>query len=264
MQLYASSIRPGGEGPGAWSCCPDSFSSTSSSSSTGSSNTTRSSGSASSGHELVELSELPELFAFRRLFNRHTLFGFNGPFVQDMLIELCIRYLNSLSSMRSMSSSRSTSSGLIAQLGCDTSMWTRIIVSQDSMDVYPGKMWPFEIVLMLHRRRLALNKLIVLRTTIKKLVPPPLAAKIVEFLRRPPIHLTSDYLTRVHVPPGEVFVTLRRWFWMYGRLPVPRCLRRLVSVDRAHLREVKEEPTEPGRLHAAALAEPVRQRRRRA
>ena len=129
--------------------------------------------------------------------------------------------------------------------------------------VYPDEKWPYELVLMLHRRRLALNKLSVLRATINKLVTPQLATKIVEFLQLPRIHLTSSYLSRVFVPPGEVFVTMRRWFWLYGRLPVPRCLRRLVSVDAAHLRAIKVETTEPGHVHDAALVEPMTPRRRR-
>jgi hypothetical protein len=211
-----------------------------------------------------------QLFEFRGLFDRqtlveiskiivralwlNTLVEFNVLFGLGMLIKLSINYLSSLSSMSSTSSTSSRSAWL--------QMHARLLAVQ-FMEVYADEQWPHEIVLMLHRRRLALNKLSVLRSTIKKLASPPLVTKIVDFLRLPPIHLSSDYLTRVGVPTGEVYVTLRRWFWMWGGgLPVPRCLRRLVSVDAAHLRAVKEEPAEPGDSHATTLAEPMRQRQR--
>ena len=112
--------------------------------------------------------------------------------------------------------------------------------------VYRGEMYPHEIVLALHRRARAQQRLRLVRLVVGRVVRKPLPANmIVGFLEPRRLCLTSDYLARQRVPADQVWLTLRRWFWMYGKVAVPRNLRALVAVDPAHTRgaetAVKEE-----------------------
>jgi hypothetical protein len=129
--------------------------------------------------------------------------------------------------------------------GLAPNLWERIFDTH--VPLYSKEPYPYKIVLMLHQRGLALRRIVLAKLTLMKLVDATLAKCVMRYLMHPPYHLTSDYLARMQVPVGEVFISLRRWFWWYGRLPVPRCLRSLVSVDPAHMRisVVKVEREEP-------------------
>ena len=140
-------------------------------------------------------------------------------------------------------------------------MWHQINLAQSLEVIYQGELWPHEIVLMLHRRGLTLNRMVLVRLTLAKVMAPALATKVTRYLIHEPFHLSSDYLTRTNVPIGGVFLTLRRWFWSYGRLPVPRCLRKLVSVHPCHLQVVKMEDAEPSPATPIVAAKSSRKRR---
>jgi hypothetical protein len=113
---------------------------------------------------------------------------------------------------------------------------------------YPFKPWvwedemaPHEIVVALQRRSSILNKLQAVETLVAKVVGKrSLARMIVGFLAAPVV-FSRGHLRRLRVAPNQVFLTLRRWFHRYGRVPVPRNLRQLVLVHRKPLVEVKKE-----------------------
>ena len=148
---------------------------------------------------------------------------------------------------------------------CPQLLWERIR-NTHTMPVYAKEPRPYEIVLTLHRRGLVRRRVVVVAqlTLMKmKLFDGELATSVMRYLMHPPYHLTSDYLARVRVPVGEVFINLRRWFWWYGGLLVPRSLHSLICVDTAHLRNsvVKVESTEPEPPDATVVAVPTRLRR---
>lgn len=108
--------------------------------------------------------------------------------------------------------------------------------------VYVGELYPHELVIALHRRARALQRLRLVRLTVGRIVKKPLPAnRIVSFLAPRRLPLTADYLTRQEVPADQVFLTLRRWFWTYGKVAVPRNLRALVAVEPGYALAVKAE-----------------------
>lgn len=141
-------------------------------------------------------------------------------------------------------------------------MWSRVLETQINRTVYSDEHWPHELVIVLHRRSLELQRLRLIRRTLSKALLPVVVKHIGDFLKRRPYYLTSNYLTRMQVPIGRVFLTLRQWFHEYGKLPVPRALRQLVSVDPAHLCAVKREEAEAS-PPVVAMPAPDRPRVRR-
>ena len=109
--------------------------------------------------------------------------------------------------------------------------------------LYEGEMTPYELVVALCRRASILQKLrrteLVITKALGKRLP---AIAVMEFLTPKPLVLARGHLRRLGVPPGQVFLSLRRWCWEFGPVAVPRSLRKIVSVDsRHHILVVKKE-----------------------
>ena len=120
--------------------------------------------------------------------------------------------------------------------------------------VYEGELYPHELVLVLHRRsRMAQHAWVLSPTVHKIMLLGILTDTVMSFLIPKRFILTSDYLTRQMVARGQVLLTLRRWFWAYGRLPVPRSLRMLVVIEPAHCLVVKAEPADDPMCELAEL-----------
>ena len=113
------------------------------------------------------------------------------------------------------------------------------------LSVSEKDMTPYQLVVALCRRASIRQKVRRTKLVVAKAIGKNLPAAIVmEFLVLKPLKplvLSHEHLRLWGVPPGQVFVTLRRMFWVYGRVSVPRSLRQLVLVDPKHFVEVKKE-----------------------
>jgi hypothetical protein len=111
----------------------------------------------------------------------------------------------------------------------------------DDKWIYDDEMLPYEIVMALQRRASILQKLRAKKILVAKVIGIESPAEIVmKFLEPQPMFLSCGYLQRLHVSPDRVFLTLKCWFYKYGRVPAPRNLRQLVRIDH-RLLKVKTE-----------------------
>lgn len=107
--------------------------------------------------------------------------------------------------------------------------------------IYDDEMAPYEIVIALQRRASILQKLQAKKILIDKVIGIDNPSEIVmKFLKPRPMFLSCGYLRRLHVSPDRVFLTLKCWFYKYGRVPSPRNLRQLVRIDH-RLLKIKTE-----------------------
>ena len=107
--------------------------------------------------------------------------------------------------------------------------------------IYDDEMSPYVIVMALQRRASILQKLQAKKKLVDKVIGIETTTEIVmKFLEPQPMFLSCGYLRRLHVSPDRVFLTLKCWFYKYGRAPIPRNLRQLVRIDH-RLLKVKTE-----------------------
>ena len=113
--------------------------------------------------------------------------------------------------------------------------------TRDFKWIYDDEMTPYVIVMALQRRASILQKLQAKKKLIDKVIGIETTTEIVmKFLEPQPMFLSCGYLRRLHVSPDRVFLTLKCWFYKYGRAPIPRNLRQLVRIDH-RLLKVKTE-----------------------